>query len=486
MTVPAETEADIRRLFFAEHWPVGTIAAQLGVHADVVRRVVGLLAEQRQPPPRQESPLVVYEGFLRETLEKYPDLLAPRLADMIRERGYAGSVRTVREWVAHERPRRSRRTFVRVETLPGEQAQIDWMCVGKVRVDGGMRVLWCFAMALAWSRALFAELVFEQNAASLARSLVRACTYFRGTTREWLFDNPKPVVIDRVAGAVRFHDSLVAIASKFNAEPRVCGVRRPQSKGKVERLNRFMRDRFFAGRDLSDPGLRPALAKFLATIALDRPHPRLAGRTVRDCLDEERGLLLPLPDPLPETWQIASTDSRSTARVSFGGNTYSVPPENASKIITIRADDTRVDLLDGSDVVASHVRSWGRGHEVAHPEHLRALIERSAAQPSKGRDLLRLQLPRFDELAAAWVRTHRNVGNGTARVLRLLDRHGAPLVSDAVTSLLSRGLCDLGHLEHVCEQLRRERHRPLLPDVHLSPSVPDRDVLPHDPGAYDD
>ena len=33
-----EQRAKIRRLFFAEHWKVGTIAAELGVHHDTVHR----------------------------------------------------------------------------------------------------------------------------------------------------------------------------------------------------------------------------------------------------------------------------------------------------------------------------------------------------------------------------------------------------------------------------------------------------------------
>ncbi|MEY2936165.1 MAG: integrase [Pseudomonadota bacterium] len=36
MTVAPDTEAEVRRLFFAEHWKRGTIATQLGVHPDVV------------------------------------------------------------------------------------------------------------------------------------------------------------------------------------------------------------------------------------------------------------------------------------------------------------------------------------------------------------------------------------------------------------------------------------------------------------------
>lgn len=34
MSVPPEVEADIRRLHYAEHWPIGTIATQLHIHED--------------------------------------------------------------------------------------------------------------------------------------------------------------------------------------------------------------------------------------------------------------------------------------------------------------------------------------------------------------------------------------------------------------------------------------------------------------------
>jgi hypothetical protein len=47
VTVSTEQEVEIRRLYYAEHWKVGTIASQSSVHADVVRRVLGLL--EREP-----------------------------------------------------------------------------------------------------------------------------------------------------------------------------------------------------------------------------------------------------------------------------------------------------------------------------------------------------------------------------------------------------------------------------------------------------
>ncbi|HVJ89628.1 MAG TPA: DDE-type integrase/transposase/recombinase [Labilithrix sp.] len=96
------------------------------------------------------------------------------------------------------------------ERLIGEQAQVDWAHVGKIKVPGGERALWVFVMVLAYSRAMWAELVFDLTSESLRRSLVRAAKFFEGITRQWLFDNPKIVVLERHGDAVRYHPSRYA------------------------------------------------------------------------------------------------------------------------------------------------------------------------------------------------------------------------------------------------------------------------------------
>jgi transposase len=132
MTVDRETEAEIRRLFFGEHWKKGTIAAQLGVHEDVVQRVVG--PHGPEPKGRDPRPSVLdpYRGFVLETLDRYPSLVATRVYDMICERGYTGSLQTLRRFVLDHRPARPSEVYLRVETLAGEQSQIDWAHVGAV------------------------------------------------------------------------------------------------------------------------------------------------------------------------------------------------------------------------------------------------------------------------------------------------------------------------------------------------------------------
>src|SRR5438093_3972004 len=143
MTVPPEVETEIRRLFFAEHWKVGTVAGQIDIHHDVVRRVLGLL-----PPPQATGPraqrLDPYREFIAAQLEQYPRLRATRLFDMIQPRGYRGSVRTLRRWIARVRPAPQAEVFLRLQPLPGEQAQIDWAHVGALSVPGGARPLWVF------------------------------------------------------------------------------------------------------------------------------------------------------------------------------------------------------------------------------------------------------------------------------------------------------------------------------------------------------
>ena len=161
-----ELEAEMLRLHYAEHWPVGTIATQLAAHPDQVRRVLGL-CDARATSPIRTRLVDPYRPFIDETLTRYPKLCSTRLYDMLRERGYPGSVRTLRAFVATVRPRPRREPYLLTETLPGEQAQVDWAFVGKLAFPGGERALWLFVMVLGHSRAMWGEFVVDLTVHSL-------------------------------------------------------------------------------------------------------------------------------------------------------------------------------------------------------------------------------------------------------------------------------------------------------------------------------
>src|SRR6266699_6267690 len=104
-----EQVAHIRHLFHAEHWKVGTIAAELGLHPETVR--TALDTDRFRSHPRLRDRLTdPYLDFLRQTLrqtlQQYPRLRATRLFQMIRPRGYTGSVTQLRRVVADIRPPR--------------------------------------------------------------------------------------------------------------------------------------------------------------------------------------------------------------------------------------------------------------------------------------------------------------------------------------------------------------------------------------------
>ena len=484
-----ELEGEIKRLFYAEHWKVGTIAAHLGVHHDAARRVLKRLPGQsltvRAPRPMRIDP---YREFVAEQLKRYPRLRSTRLHDMLKERGYTGSVRSLRRFTALVRPAPSSEVYLRLpEPLPGEQAQCDWAYVGPVEVDGGQRSLWLFVMILSYSRALWAEFVFELTADSLRRSLVRAAGYFGGCTRQWLFDNPKSIVLERRGDAVRFNPDLLDVASYYHVQPRLCAVGKGNQKGRVERIIRYLRERFLAGRIIYDidSGNRE-LAAFLTDIAFPRPHPVIKDKSVAQVFAEERPRLLTLPDRPADTDRLLPATVDKTASVRFDTNTYSVPPRFAERMLTLVASDTEVRFLDRGTEVARHERSWGRRQLVERPEHRQEILNlKQAGQDLKGRDRLKALVPGIDALYARWLDSGRSLGHTTQRALKLLDLYGEAVFTEAIIEVMARGLHDPGALAQLCEQKRRAHDRPVPLDLSFARHVPDADVIPHNLETYD-
>jgi transposase len=482
-----ELEAEILRLHYAEHWPVGTIATQLAAHPDQVRRVLGL-SDARAPSQMRTRLVDPYRPFIDETLARYPTLRATRLYDMLRDRGYPGSVRSLREFVATVRPRPRREPYLLTETLPGEQAQVDWAFVSKLAFPGGERALWLFVMVLGHSRAMWAEFVLDLSVHSLCRSLVRASTAFDGVPRQWLFDNPKTVVLERVGPVARFHPTLVALCAAMRVEPKLCAVAKPEHKGKVERAIRYLRDRFLAGRSITGvtEGNR-VLTRFVDEIAHTRPHPTIAQRTVGEVFADERTRLLALPDPLPETARVEPIQIDRQAFVRVDTNRYSVPSDHAEKIRTLVVDDRRIRVIDGQTVIADHPRSWGRREIIELADHRVALVaERRAARALKGRDRLRAVAPMFDRIVARWGSSGSALGRRVSQAIKLLELYGDHVFAAAVADIDGRQLADVGALAIACEHRRKDKKRPVPIELVLPDHLDDADVVPHDLESYDE
>jgi len=198
--ISEEVRSRIRRLFFAEHWRVGTIATELGLHRDTVAVAVDTSKFANCRSRATAQLLDPYRDFIRATLDQYPRLRATRLFEMIRARGYAGSVFPVRRYVRHVRPTVAQQAYFRLSTLPGEEAQVDWGSFGKIRVENTERLLSCFVIFLCLSRSTFSRFTLDQTLESFLRCHVEAFQRFGGVPRNLLYDNLKSVVLERQGG----------------------------------------------------------------------------------------------------------------------------------------------------------------------------------------------------------------------------------------------------------------------------------------------
>ena len=218
MITPAQ-RAEIRRLYFSEHWKLGTIAAELGLHRETVRAAVEREPGAGRPGLYRPSALDPYLPFIRDTLAQYPRLRATRIHEMVRLRGYPGSVNQLRRIVKRLRPETGRTVYRRVVTLAGESAQVDWGSFGKVRIGHGTRAVSGFVMVLGYSRAIAALFTLDQTLESFLRGHVEAFDALGGIARILVYDNLRTAVLDRRGTAVQFHPACSSSPATTTSPP---------------------------------------------------------------------------------------------------------------------------------------------------------------------------------------------------------------------------------------------------------------------------
>ncbi len=373
--IALETVARIRHLFFAEHWKIGTIAAELGLHHETVKAAVNLL-NRPKPKPRPPRPTVVdpYVPFIEETLRKYPRLVATRICDMMRARGYGGSAVSVRRRVAKLRPK-LHEPFLHRRLFAGEEAQVDWAHFGQVDVGRARRRLSCFVMTLSYSRALYLEFFYDQSQENFLCGHVRAFTYFGGVPRVCLYDNLRSAVLERRGEAVHFHPRLIELCAHYHFQARPCAPARGNEKGRVERAIRYIRDSFFEARAYTTlVDFNRQAWTWRDEVAHARPWPDGDERTVAEAFEEEKPRLLGLPSHPMTTDFVGPVHSAKTIYIRFDLNDYSIPPKAVGRALTLVASDTRVRILDGSVEVARHARSYDRREGIESQDHVEALL----------------------------------------------------------------------------------------------------------------
>jgi transposase len=484
--ISAQQKAEVRRLYYGERWKVGTIATALGLHHATV---AAALSDKPRGAFARPGQLDGYTSLVHEVLQQHPRLCATRVHEMLRVRGYKGSVYTVRRLVRRLRPRPSA-AYLRMTVLSGEQAQADWGHFGRVRIGRGERLLSAFVMVLSWSRALHVVFTLDQTMESFLRGHLLAFEAFAGVPRQILYDNLKSAVLSRHGSAIQFHPQLLELSGHYHFTPHPCAPFRANEKGRVERQIHYLRHSFFAARSFTDvDDLNAQFLRWRDELAHARPHPEQPDLSVADMLVQERSCLIPLPEkPLP-CQTVVHVSARKTPYVVFDRNSYSIPHTLIGRNLTLIADHQRVRILDRLDQIADHPRCWDTKTVIEDPAHIADLVrERRRAAGSTAKSRLCRAVPSAESLLQLLAQRGEHIAHHTARLVRLHDDYGPASLHSAITEAIANGALGAGSVAHILE--RNRRRAGLRPPLHIPlpehPGVLDAEVSTHNLEDYDE
>jgi len=318
-----------------------------------------------------------YAGYLRERWEQGVHN-ASKLFGEIQKCGYPGGYTQIKELVRPWREEERQRAYVRFETGPGEQSQMDWGHFGNWQ---GQR-LYAFALTLSYSRMRYVEFTQRQDTETLLSCLVHAFHYLGGVTESILTDNMKTVVEDRSEGQIVWNRRFLDFAAYYGFVPRVCQPYRPQTKGKVEATIGFLKKNFWPGvkfTSLDDLNTQAWLwteevnARPHGTTG-ERPLARWAKETLRSVIGQ------PDYDTSYACWRQVGKD----CLFSYRGQHYSVPHAYAGKTVLVKEPvrGTEITVWQQNRLLCRHRLGIHRGEFHIDPEHYRGLPGSRSSRPA--------------------------------------------------------------------------------------------------------
>ncbi|MDX1709267.1 MAG: IS21 family transposase, partial [Desulfobacterales bacterium] len=275
-------------------WAERKIARHLRISRPSVRKYLvnpDISPKKRTPRP---SKLDAYRELIKQFVEQDPQVKAPVVLQRLEQNGFDGKITIVRDYLRTLRGTQSqRRPFIRFESPPGRQMQIDWGHFGHLQYQDTKRKLYALAVLECYSRMLYVQFTHSQNQHCLHQCLLNAFIFFDGTPEEIVVDNMLTAVIERQGTLIRFNDAFLDFLRPFRVVPVACNVNAPHEKGKIEAVIKFLRQNFWPLRSFADLGdVQGQLRTWLDTVANVRLH-QTTGQRPKDRFADVH--LRPLP-----------------------------------------------------------------------------------------------------------------------------------------------------------------------------------------------
>jgi transposase len=392
------------KLLATEGRSIREISEMTGKSRNTVRRALRQRGPEGYRKRERKSKVEEYKDYL-EKRYKECGLSAVRMAEEIRSMGYRGSVDTVRRVVrSMEGPSRAQEKLtVRYETPPGHQGQADWGSLGRFRNQEGKLIpIYVFVIVLGFSRYMYIEFTTSMKLPMLIGCHQRAFAYFGGWPATLLFDNMKQVKL----GPGEWNPLFMDFANHHWIAVKTHRVRRPRTKGKVERMVKYVKENFLNGRSFADlDDLNVQGLHWLATVANVRLHGTTGKRPI-DLLSEEKLTKTGTISP----YQITDRGARKVDRSGFvrwGGSRYSVAPTHTGKVVLVEQGEEKVTIKCEDLILAEHGLAPRRDSTITTAEHIEELWKLSLLEPSQpqrhwdvtfGQDVAVMPLNAYEEV----------------------------------------------------------------------------------------
>jgi len=323
------------------------------------------------PPPQNVSSVEPYREVI-ETLHK-AGVEATAIHQRLQERGYSGSYSSVLRFVRRLEPPAPKVT-VRVETRPGEQAQVDFGYAGRMiePETGELRRAWAFVMVLSWSRHEYVEFVFDQTVETWLRLHRNAFDFLGGVPRQVVIDNLKAGIVQACVHEPQAQHAYRECAEHYGFLISPCRPRTPEHKGKVEQGGvHYVKRNFLAGREpMTLPQANREVLRWVETTAGRRIH----GTTKEQPLvrfETERQALLPLPSTPYDLAVWKQVKLHADCHVTFEQAYYSAPFRLVGQMLWVRGGTREVQIYTSDyQLKATHPRAQKPGQRLTNLDHL--------------------------------------------------------------------------------------------------------------------
>ena len=374
----------IRRAYFIEGKSIRQIAREGHHHRRTVRK-----ATQDAGPPRytlrQPKARPILGGFVAiidrwlsedEAQPRKQQHTARRIYHrLVAEHSYSGGESTVREYVRKQRPK-ERPLFIPLAYEPAQDAQFDFG-EAVVMMKGRPLKVQVLVGRLCFSKLPFVMAFPNQQQEALFEGHQEAFRFFGGVPHNIWYDRMSQVVKRSFPGnKPQEQDGFIAFRSHHLFQSRFCNPREAHEKGLVENLVGYARRNFLV--PVPEVDSFQELNALLRERCLAEVKRRLRGEALPmgELWDEERPHLLPLPErPFP-CCRTVPVHTNGFSMITFQTNRYSVPVENAHGSLLLRAFVERVEITDGTEVVATHCRSYEREQDVLDVLHYLPLLKK--------------------------------------------------------------------------------------------------------------